>query len=182
MQEVRLKVSPPWYTFFSSVKALLGNDPDVDVIYDDKTKLIKVLVEKSDKASALTTLLPKQVAFGNVILNIQVIPANGAFADLDDANEEEIFNTAFKGNPAYAYAKTTGGSIFVYPATYVVFKNRVVQYFNDNLNDLHGLRSTLYQDLASEVFEDAITSGRIDTVYFCTDIEENIGAPDGQWP
>ena len=34
--------------------------------------------------------------------------------------------------------------------TYVIFKNCVVQFFNDNLNDAHGLISTLYQNIADK--------------------------------
>lgn len=49
--------------------------------------------------------------------------------------------------------------------TYVVFEKEVVQYWNDNLADYNGLTSTLYQDLAKEIFEDA----NLDGVYFCTD-------------
>ena len=63
--------------------------------------------------------------------------------------------------------------------TYVVFKNCVVQFFNDNLNDCHGLISTLYQDIAAEIFEDANLNG----VYYNTDVERGaLGMPLGEWP
>ena len=63
--------------------------------------------------------------------------------------------------------------------TYVVFKNCVVQFFNDNLNDCHGIVSTLYQDIASEVFGDA----GVTNVYYNTDVEVGkLGKPLGEWP
>ena len=52
--------------------------------------------------------------------------------------------------------------------TYVVFKKEVVQYFNDSLGDIHGVCSTLMQDIAKDIFED--TEG----VYFCTDTENPV--------
>ena len=51
--------------------------------------------------------------------------------------------------------------------------------FNDNLNDCHGLISTLYQDIAAEIFEDANLNG----VYYNTDVERGaLGMPLGEWP
>ena len=52
------------------------------------------------------------------------------------------------------------------PLTYVVFKNCVVQFFNDNLNDYHGMLSTLYETIADEV----LTGPAVTDVYFNTDI------------
>ena len=49
------------------------------------------------------------------------------------------------------------------PLTYVVLKKEVVQFFNDNLNDIHGLETTLYQTIAKDVFDGT-------GVFFCTDI------------
>ena len=59
--------------------------------------------------------------------------------------------------------------------TYVVFTNKVVQFFNDNLNDIYGNVTTLYQEIASDVFD--IESG----VFFCTDFKKEVGN-ERQWP
>jgi hypothetical protein len=62
--------------------------------------------------------------------------------------------------------------------TYVIFKNCVVQFFNDNLNDAFGNVSTLYQDIAPAVFENTPIG-----VHYCTDVERgNLGKPLGEWP
>ena len=80
---------------------------------------------------------------------------------------------------AYAYSITPGDNVWFYGATYVVFKNCVVQFFNDNLNDCHGIISTLYQDIAAELFKDADLIG----VYYNTDVERGqLGMPLGEWP
>ena len=47
--------------------------------------------------------------------------------------------------------------------TYIIFEKEVVQYFADDLGDLHGINSTLYQDLAKEIF------GESSNIHFCTD-------------
>jgi hypothetical protein len=49
----------------------------------------------------------------------------------------------------------------------VVFVPEVVQYYTDNLGDINGFRTTLYQELAKELFGDSELSRG---VYFCTDI------------
>lgn len=67
------------------------------------------------------------------------------------------------------------------PFTYVVFKNCVVQFFNDNLNDPHGIVSTLYQDIAAEIFAD-MPFPQDGGICFCTDTEHKLGAPLGEWP
>ena len=54
-----------------------------------------------------------------------------------------------------------------------------MQFFADNLNDCHGVISTLYQDIASEVLTGPATSG----VYYNTDVEVGkLGKPLGEWP
>jgi hypothetical protein len=73
------------------------------------------------------------------------------------------------------------GEYWYPPLTYVVFKNRVVQFFNDNLNDPHGVISTLYQDIADEIFADMPYQAHGGIAY-CTDVEHNLGAPLGEWP
>lgn len=61
---------------------------------------------------------------------------------------------------------------------YVVFKNCVVQFFNDNLNDIYGNISTLYQDIAREIFADAEWEG----VFYCTDVETHVAGMKRDWP
>lgn len=46
-----------------------------------------------------------------------------------------------------------------------MFKNKVVQYFNDDLSDANGVCSTLYQEIAKRIF------GENPMIYFCTSIK-----------
>ncbi len=74
-----------------------------------------------------------------------------------------MFKIAFNGNDAVERVQATKirglGEL-----THVVFENRVVQYFNDDISDINGLCSTLYQDIAKRVLKN------IDNVFFCTDM------------
>ena len=96
------------------------------------------------------------------------------------ANPVELFETAFEKNPAFAYVVAPAQDGYFYiDFCYVVFKNCVVQFFNDNLNDAHGLVSTLYQDIANELFAEA---AGLECVHYCTDIEAKLGKVPTQWP
>ena len=181
MQDVRCKLAPPWITYVNQVIALFGNDPEIKIVYDEDEIQLKIYVDNPEKAFALEYLLPEEKEFGNIILEIMIIPSNDFEGDDEEEiclSAKELFDIAFENNPAYAFSKEIKG-IFNVTLTYVVFKNKVVQFFNDNLNDIHGLMSTLYQDIAKELFED---SG-LYNVYYNTDIEEKVfGMPLGEWP
>lgn len=150
------KLSPPWAIFYREVEALFKNDPEIHITYNEETLELKLYVDNPTKADALMKLLPRQKDFGNVSLHIAVIPA-----DRENIDNVSIYQQAFEGNPALSYATST--QYPAYPADYIVFKKEVVQYFNDSLADINGLCSTLYEDLARDVFGD--NAG----VYFCTD-------------
>ena len=158
----KMKMSAPWVTFFREVKALFEEDPDVGVTMVDDTgdssqKAINLYVDNADKADALMKLLPECKKFGGTTVNINVIPCNKL-----SESAESLYVRAFAGNPAFSQAISIS-DVFVNPITYVVFANKVVQYWNDNLGDPHGNVSTLYQDIASDVFEDR------GGVLFCTE-------------
>lgn len=182
MTDIRMKISPPWITYVNEVNCLFEHDPEVQLIYDNNTKTIELYVEEPTKAYAIDRLLPDEVEYGNIVLEVKVIPGNKTPRNKIpeeefEINNEWLFNIAFENNPVFAYTKTISG-IFSNNLTYVVFKNKVVQFFNDNLNDIHGLVSTLYQELAHEVFTE-----ELEGICYCTDTEERVfGMPLGEWP
>lgn len=173
--DVRLKMSPPWITYVNELTALFKNDPAIKIRYDNDGPSVYLTVNNApDKAAALAQLLPEEVYFGNVCLDLFI---EGEISNKIFVDKVELFETLFGGNSAFAFVYPVEG-IFSNRIIYVVFKNCVVQFFNDNLNDLHGNISTLYEDIAADVFEDADIPG----VFFCTDIEETVGKPLGEWP
>ena len=178
MTDVRFKMSPPWILYVSQINALFSNDPDITIEYDNDSVEVKLYVNNNKKAAALMYLLPFEKEFGNVTLDIIIIPSNhNAVEKVDLTTAKEYFEAAFENNPVFAFTHVVQG-IFTNTLTYVVFKNRVVQFFADNLNDIHGNISTLYQELAKDVFNKDVIPG----VLFCTDIEEKVGKPLGEWP
>lgn len=180
MKNVRLKISPPWVTFANEMIALFDPDPQIacNVNYSSSNPSIVLATNNPDKAAALLKLLPEEVEFGNIKLVIGV--DSPTVSNLAFKTNKELFETAFSGNPVFAYAVAPAQDGYNWvDFTYVVFKNCVVQFFNDNLNDPHGVVSTLYQELASDIFGNKVPLG----VNFCTDIERGkLGMPLGEWP
>lgn len=179
MSDVRLKLSPPWITYINKLQALFDGDPQIafNISQSEVGPSVVIACNNGDKVAALQKLLPPVKQFGNVNLFIGIdgVPSNIAFP-----TPKSLFETAFKGNPAFAYAIAPAEEGYQwFSMTYVVFKNCVVQFFNDNLNDCHGIISTLYQEIAEEIFAD---SG-LHNVYYNTDIEVGkLGKPLGEWP
>ena len=148
----------PWVIYYRQIEAMFKKDPEVKVEYDDSNYTIKLLVNNNVKAEALRKILPAKKVFGNVEVSVIVIPANGV-----DSHVKYIEN-AFKGNEAFSHT-TTAGIYTSNPITYCSFKKEVVQYAADDLGSETGLASTLYQDIAKEIFDN------MDGVFFCTDAD-----------
>lgn len=161
MSNTALNLAAPWVEFYQEIKALFGADPAIKIDYDDDERVISLRVEGEEKAEALEALLPKEKAFGNVTVEVRVIPANAL-----KSPRLSLFQKAFEGNPAFSYVKDVDASAITFGASYVVFKKEVVQFYVDNLSDMNGLRSTLYQDIAKDVFGD--NAG----VFFSTNCED----------
>lgn len=175
----RLGLAAPWVIFYREIEAMFVDDPEVRVIYDEEHNEIKLYVNNGAKADALSTLLPQVKTFGNVELKITVIPANDHVKYF--LNEGNIYETAFEGNPALSYIRIVGG-IFSNDIVYIVFVNKVVQYYSDDLGDVNGMTSTLYQEIAKDIF------GEREGIFFCTDLPatnatlHSLGEPLGEWP
>ena len=170
-----LNMSSPWVIRYREIAAMFQYDPQVHVIYDEDNNVIKLYVEDVDKASALDYLLVKRHTFGNVTLDVNVIPPdNMNLVDIEDWSIDEIFDCAFDNNGAYAFCHSI--NIFCNNMTYVVFRKQVVQYYSDNISDYYGQTSILYQDIARNIFE------ALDGVYYCTDIEDPVMPSKYMWP
>ena len=160
---MEVKLSSPWVTYYRKLEALFGADPAIKVVFDEDDLNIKLYVDDADKADALSRLLPPVKDFGNVNVKVTVIPANGEVTP-----RINLVAAAFKDNPALSYIARVPDGIYNNPINYVVFKNKVVQFYNDQLDDVHGNVSTLYETIAEDVL------GQDEGVYFCTDIPEMV--------
>ena len=170
-----LKMVSPWVNLYHEINAFFKKDPNVTVVYDEEETEVKLYVNGSEKAKALTELLPASRKFGNVTLKVTVIPENEdhscayykpavryhSNSGYREAAAEEPFTAAFRGNPIFSFANSV--NLQTNRIVYVVFKNEVVQYYNDDLGDYYGQCSTLYQNIADDIFKP------IDSVHYCTD-------------
>ena len=179
MNEPRLKILPPWVVVIRKFEALFDGDPQIacNTNFSGSNPAIVLACNNGDKVTALQQILPEEITFGGVTLKIAVdgTPSNRAFT-----NKKELFETAFSGNPAFAYAVSPVDEGYNwFSIVYVVFNNTVVQFFADNLNDCHGIISTLYQDIATELLTGPAAQG----VFFNTNVERGaLGKPLGEWP
>lgn len=151
-----LKLSPPWNEYVNKIKALFEKDPDIKIRYDRDAIELSLLVDNTDKATALAHLLPNELDFGGQFLTIKIIPANA------EKNIRQYMKDLFKGNPNVANIQDVTGPISN-PMTFIEFRKEIIQYYNDNIGDLHGNRTTVLEEIAREVFKNK------DGVFFCTD-------------
>ena len=155
----KTRMAPPWVQYANAVKAMFREDPEVEVVYDDQVKLVKLMVNNPSKAEALEKLLEFEKDFGGTKLTLMVVPANS------EKTTRDLIRWALAGNRAVSRVVNVEDA-FSNPLTYIAFKKEVVQYYNDNLGDLYGNRNTLYETLAGEIFP------KHEGVLFCTEAKE----------
>ena len=152
------QLSAPWETYYKKLQALLGDDPEISLKFDKAAGVIKIYVDNARKADALDRLLIARKVFGNVEINITVIPSNKVY----HGEYEDLYDCAFDGNPVFVgtqYASLPEGG----DLSYVIWSREVAQFFNDNLADYQGNQTMLYEQIARDVlkYEPA--------VYHCTE-------------
>lgn len=168
----RVKMAAPWIVFVAEMEQMFKYDTEVHIVYDEEAQIVKVYVDNGAKASALEALFPAEKAFGNIVLKIEVIPAN----NFEVVTYADRYATAFSGNGAFSFIRRVKG-IFSNDLIYVVFKNEVVQYYNDDLGDIYGQCSTLYQEIAKHIFVP------VEGVFYCTNVPEtNHNLNNSNWP
>ena len=157
----KMNLTCPWIEYYNQISAMFRDDMDVQVIYDDEAKDIRLYVKRATKAEALSVILPKEKSFGGVTVTITIIPANGLEDPAADISQH-LYEYALEDTPALAYIKQV--SLPGMDLTYVVFRAQVVQYYNDNLGDVNGRHSTLYENIARAIFEPRLG------LFFCTEL------------
>lgn len=170
----KVNLVAPWDEYYNKMVAFFKDDPYVTVLYDDnEEKHIKLLVNEPFKAEALFRLIKNELDFGGVKLFVSVISANDVpqdvtsyFKRMSVCDDYDIrYTHALNDNDLYAYIKTIKG-MMGFDAVFVVFKKKVIQYYNDNLGDLNGMKSTLAENIARDIFVPH------NGVFFCTNTLE----------
>ena len=158
-----LTLSSPWEIWYKKLNEFFKYDKEITILFDRDNYVIKLFVANGEKWAAIRQLLPEHIQMGNIDLKIEVVPPNR----LEGANNEigNVYEAAFKNNPVLSYVKKVDNvGIFPLGNTYVVFENKVVQFFSDDISSINGYTSTLYQDIAKDIF------GQPENVYYCTNI------------
>lgn len=183
MKNEKFGLRSPWVLYFEKMNCLFGGDKEIKLDFDEEDMVISIRVDNPRKASALSRLIPCEVPFGTVTVNIGVIPNNSAMSREQlskDASPIEVITAALEGNSAVAQIRAVSKGLFR-NLCYCVFKKEVIQYGADSIGDINGNESTLMQNIATEIFEYA------NGVYFCTSAGDNGAngfgdAPLGEWP
>lgn len=156
------RLSPPWITFQKELYELFKDDPEltISITPEDAEPLeFEIETPNMEKAQALAQILPPEKTFGNNKLKIIIKVRN------EKPDPAKLFRKAFANNPVVTDVITINpGSTNAF--TYVMFKNKVIQFWNDNLNDPHGNMTTLYQTIAEDVFKP------FGGIYYSTDYAE----------
>lgn len=166
----KLNLSAPWITYKNEIEAMFGKDPDITIRYDDEQKEVRLYVTKPSKASALEKILKPEQTFGNITVHVTVVPPNDNEIDILDT-----FDDAFLGNPSLCYTVPIQSPLGTH--RFAVFQNKVVQFYNDQMDDLNGNKSTLFQEIAKDIFKEGLS------VNYCTDPgKDALTKPLGEWP
>ena len=164
MENSRLNLSAPWYTYQKKLTALFEYDDNVTVgpVLDvGGGKEMEIHVKGTDKTFALAQLLPETVTFGNVTLRLTVVN------DTKDKTPADLWEAAFSDNPLFWTVDTIKDNAGV-EHVYAIFEPEVLQFFNDDLSDYRGNFTALTADVARDVFADT-------GVCVCTaDLTENM--------
>lgn len=164
-----LTMQSPWVCYSNKIREMFKRDPEIKMTWSDETLVLKMYVANDKKAEALNEILPDHKVFGKNIVKIEIIPANDCDPDgLATYYGPTTYDRAFAGNPIFHYTKTFKDAFMGHPVTYVVFAKEVLQWYNDDLNDLFGNANMLAEDVARDILKDVDHPG---TICFCTDVE-----------
>lgn len=146
----KVKISAPWDGYVRELKELFSGDDEVNVTGPVKAGSdyrVKLYVANETKAGALRKLLPEIKDFGGVKLYVDVPEANTA------ESLQRLVEQAFAGNDNFAGASSVDTGITSNVFTYAEMEAAVVQYWNDNLGNPHGLETKTLEEVARDVFQ-----------------------------
>lgn len=178
-----LKLISPWRNYYHEIQAFFKEDPYVTVVFDEDNMEIMLFVQASDKAEALTRILNPEKTFGETTVKVTVVPTNSSSRDIKlmmksmtEAEEfDRIIRIALDCNGLLKDVCVIHG-LLGFDAIYVLFNKKVVQYYNDNIGDLHGVKSILAEDIARDIFVSR------PSVFYCTNVTEIEEQDDDNYP
>lgn len=155
----KLKMSPPWDGYMNMLASFFKGDTRVRVGSCDGRRVGTIEVFDGDMYQALEQVLNKKLRFGNVVLRIDIVPANCLRGKGDVLNIKErdytdlaALKVVLSKNPAFAkiISRKTELGNFVF----CMFKPVVLMWYNDNLGSPYKQTTSVYEDAALHVFKD----------------------------
>lgn len=147
-----VKKSSPWVHYVALLKMLFENDPDVRIVYrEEHPYIVDINITGEEKFEAAQKLIGEVKLFGNVMISIRYHLSNPV---KEEKSKKELFKTLFEGNPILTDVVTVDLPNTSNNITYFLFKDEVVQYWDDDLSNPHGMVSTLWAEIMKELFDD----------------------------
>ena len=164
-------IQAPWWTYYNKVKALLGNDTDLSIgqLSESGEKIYSFNVDSTntDKIIALQKIFKTVIPMGNITLKINFNVINDGTPEMSYTKiTAEDFRTAFNENPIVDEVNEV--SLFDTNFIFVIFKKKIIQFYNDDITDYWGNYNGLAEDIAREVFTDRMFHSGFN---YCTNIK-----------
>lgn len=150
-------VSFPESDYINRFFAFFSRDPTIDIYYDVIQHILDMYVYDMEAATALRLILPREVIYKDIQININVISADSEIAKecnfFIDYDPLQIYSSALKHNPIFYEVKEENNR------NYVIFHPIVLTY--PSASNLCS-ETVLGQDIAREIFYPA------NHIIFCT--------------
>lgn len=148
-----VKMSPPWDGYMNMLASFFRGDDRIRVGCGTDKRVGTVAVFDSKMYAALEQVLKTRVRFGNVVLRINIVPADGLKAFKGEMTDLEALRCVLSKNPAFAkfVSRKTELGNFVY----CMFKPVVLMWHNDNPASPYKQTASVYETAALEVFKSA---------------------------
>lgn len=146
----KVKLSPPWVGHMSMLASFFKGDKRVRIgSVEGRTGIIEVFC--NDMYQALSLVLRQKIRFGNVTLNINLVPSNGMKLKTKEMSDLDALKVVLKKNPAFDKIRTTKDG----PMQFVtaLFKPVVLQWYNDNIGNPWKLTTSIFESEANKVFK-----------------------------
>lgn len=148
--EKKTAISPPWYTLYNKFEEMFGDDPEITLDIDQKEDGVYIIFESrnSAKLNALDRMLKPSFNYGNVNVFLDFRVANDSAI-----NTYDLAIDAFSGNPMFEDIIPRSFMPGLQPdQVCVILQKKIIQFFDNNLNDFYGNLNFLPTDVAKELF------------------------------
>ena len=129
----------------NEIKAIFEDDPYItaEVVTIEDGSILTFKVSNYKKAAGIRKILEEKYEVGNLTLLVKVI-------DTSPMNEE-VVHDVFDSNPHFNRFVTISNPLDPTVKYRVcIFNKEVIQFPNDNAGSLHGMESTIMEDLCKE--------------------------------